>query len=106
MKLPGYEVLAQAFVAEGVDTVFTLMGDANMHWANAMTGHNGVKAIFGRPGFAAIAKGFGLRGANVSDLKDFKSLLRGYDSAAGAEVWNIPISDKVVSIMQARQSKH
>jgi hypothetical protein len=36
MKLPAYEVLAQAFVAEGVDTVFTLMGDANMHWANAM----------------------------------------------------------------------
>jgi acetolactate synthase I/II/III large subunit len=39
MQLPAHDVLAQAFVAEGVDTVFTLMGDANMHWSNAMAGH-------------------------------------------------------------------
>jgi thiamine pyrophosphate-dependent acetolactate synthase large subunit-like protein len=32
----GYEVMAQAFTAEGVDTVFGLMGDANMHWMLAM----------------------------------------------------------------------
>jgi hypothetical protein len=45
MKLPAYEVFAQAFVAEGVDTVFTLMGDANMHWANALARHNGVRPV-------------------------------------------------------------
>ena len=28
----GYEVLCQAFVAEGVDTMFALLGDANMYW--------------------------------------------------------------------------
>src|SRR5207302_9924899 len=33
-------------------------------------------AIFGRPDFAAIARGFGLRGANVSDLGQFASLMR------------------------------
>jgi hypothetical protein len=57
-------------------------------------------------GFAAIAKGFGLRRANVTSLDQFASLLRGYEAAVGAEVWNIPISDKVVSIMQARQARH
>jgi hypothetical protein len=57
-------------------------------------------------GFAAIAKGFVLRGANVTSLDQFASVLRGYEAAAGAQVWNIPISDKVVSIMQARQARH
>lgn len=31
-----YEALAEAFVAEGATTVFGMMGDANMHWMNAM----------------------------------------------------------------------
>ena len=29
-------VLAQAFAAEDVDVLFTLMGDANMYWSAAM----------------------------------------------------------------------
>jgi acetolactate synthase I/II/III large subunit len=64
------------------------------------------EAIFGRPDFAAIAKGFGLRGANINSLSDFGSLLHNYEAANCAEVWNIPISDKVVSIMQARAAPH
>src|SRR5437764_14287886 len=47
-KQKAYEALAQAFVAEGVDTLFTLMGDANMHWANAMAQRNGVRVIHTR----------------------------------------------------------
>lgn len=31
-----YRALAEAFVAEGTTTVFTMMGDANMHWLNAL----------------------------------------------------------------------
>ncbi len=31
-----YEAMAEAFVAEGATTVFGMMGDANMHWMNAM----------------------------------------------------------------------
>jgi acetolactate synthase-1/2/3 large subunit len=27
------DILAQAFAAEGVNTLFTLMGDANMYWS-------------------------------------------------------------------------
>jgi thiamine pyrophosphate-dependent acetolactate synthase large subunit-like protein len=50
-------------------------------------GFDPAEAIFGRPDFAAIAKGFGLRGANVSSLGDFGSLLRGYEAANCAENW-------------------
>ena len=32
-----YERIAQAFVAEGVTDVFGMMGDANMHWIEAMS---------------------------------------------------------------------
>jgi hypothetical protein len=28
-----YEALTEAFLAEGVDTQFVLMGDGNMHWS-------------------------------------------------------------------------
>jgi acetolactate synthase-1/2/3 large subunit len=31
-----YDALAEAFVAEGTTDVFELMGDANMHWLNAL----------------------------------------------------------------------
>ena len=37
-----YEALAAAFAAEGTTDVFGMMGDANMHWMNALAGH-GVK---------------------------------------------------------------
>jgi len=64
------------------------------------------EAIFGRPDFAAIAEGFGLCGANITCLDQFASLLRNYEASPGVEVWNIAISDKVVSIMHAWQSRH
>jgi thiamine pyrophosphate-dependent acetolactate synthase large subunit-like protein len=66
------------------------------------------EAIFGRPDFAAIAKGFGLRSANIMRLDQFSSLLRGYEAAGGAEVWDIPISDRVPSLYQLRaaQARH
>src|SRR2546423_7930077 len=47
-KVKAYEAMAQAFVAEGVDTLFTLMGDANMHWANSMAQRNGVRVVHTR----------------------------------------------------------
>ena len=37
------DVLAEAFAAEGVDTVFTLMGDANMYWSAAMADNQSVR---------------------------------------------------------------
>ncbi|MEX2643703.1 MAG: thiamine pyrophosphate-binding protein [Acetobacterales bacterium] len=41
-------VLAQAFVAEGVDTLFTLMGDANMYWSVEMAQQPGMRVIHAR----------------------------------------------------------
>ena len=39
------DVLAQAFAAEGVDTLFTLMGDANMYWSASMADNQKVRLI-------------------------------------------------------------
>jgi acetolactate synthase I/II/III large subunit len=54
-------------------------------------------AVFGRTDLAAIARGFGLRGANVTDVAQFQPLFDAYAAQDTAEVWNIHVSDKVVS---------
>jgi thiamine pyrophosphate-dependent acetolactate synthase large subunit-like protein len=61
-------------------------------------------AIFGRTDLAAIAKGFGLRGQNVTDASQFASLLNAYEAQDTAEIWNIHVSDQVVSPNIRRQS--
>lgn len=64
MKL--HHALARAFVAEGVDTLFTLMGDANMHWSIAMAGE-GVRLIHARHENAALAmaEGYSRAGTGI-----------------------------------------
>ena len=42
------DILAQAFAAEGVDTLFTLMGDANMYWSASMAENQKVRLIHAR----------------------------------------------------------
>lgn len=54
-------------------------------------------AVFGRPDFAAIARGFGLAGATVTDLAQVPALLEDYLAGDVAAVWDMPISDRVVS---------
>ena len=54
-------------------------------------------SIFGRTDLASIATGFGLRGANVTDVGQFKSLFDAYQAQDTAELWNIHVSDRVVS---------
>src|ERR1700723_1751789 len=44
-----YEALAEAFLAEGVDTQFVLMGDGNMHWSTAFAKLPGVHTVHVRP---------------------------------------------------------
>jgi thiamine pyrophosphate-dependent acetolactate synthase large subunit-like protein len=61
---------------------------------------------FGRPDFAAIAQGFGLIGRTVTSLSALSSDLETYAAGDRALVWDIPISDSVVSLYQRRQSKH
>jgi thiamine pyrophosphate-dependent acetolactate synthase large subunit-like protein len=49
------DVLAQAFAAEGVEFLFTLMGDANMYWSVAMGEQPGLRLIHARHEHCACA---------------------------------------------------
>lgn len=49
-----HKVLAEAFIAEGVDRVYTLMGDANMHWSIALA-QRGVQLVHARHEHSAVA---------------------------------------------------
>ena len=51
----GYEVLSQAFVAEGTDTLFALLGDANMYWGAIMAQKFGVRVVHARHEHCAVA---------------------------------------------------
>ena len=51
----GYEVLSQAFVAEGVDTMYALLGDANMYWGAIMAQKFGVRVVHARHEHCAVA---------------------------------------------------
>lgn len=50
-----HDALAEAFIAEGVDTHFALLGDANMHWATVMADKHGVRTIHARHEHCACA---------------------------------------------------
>ncbi len=52
---------------------------------------------------AAIIKGFGLRGVNITDLSQIKPLFEAYRAQDKAEVWNIHVSDLVVNPTMNRQ---
>jgi thiamine pyrophosphate-dependent acetolactate synthase large subunit-like protein len=60
-------------------------------------------AVFGRTDLASIAKGFGLRGATVTDLGQFAPLFAAYQAQDLAEVWNVHISDRVMNPSTRRQ---
>src|SRR5438105_14680994 len=49
-----YDVLAKAFIQEGVKTCFTLMGDANMNWA-ARLAQQGCRMVYVRHEHCAVA---------------------------------------------------
>ena len=50
-----YEALAEAFLAEGVDTHFVLMGDGNMHWSTAFAKLPGVHTVHVRHEHCTVA---------------------------------------------------
>ena len=84
----------------GLKLLFCIFNDgaygAEIHKLRA-DGVDDSGSVFGRTDFAAIAKGFGLRGTNVTDVAQFRPLFDAYQAQDKAEVWNIHISDKVVS---------
>ncbi len=54
-------------------------------------------AIFGRPTFEVIAQGFGLRGAEITQLSRIRELFPEFAAQPRSEVWNIQISDRVTA---------
>lgn len=52
---PIYEALADAFLAEGVSTLFALTGDGNMHWEAAISSRPGVTTLHVRHEHCACA---------------------------------------------------
>lgn len=54
-KLKVSDVLAQAFQAEGCEVLFTLMGDANMYWSEAMSRLPGMQVVHARHEHCAVA---------------------------------------------------
>lgn len=54
-------------------------------------------SVFGRPDFAAIARGFGLQGKTFTRLDDVLKQVEEFAKSGGAAVWDFHVSDKVVS---------
>ena len=54
-------------------------------------------AVFGFADFAGIARGFGLHGRTITDIADIPAALEEFSRSGGATVWDLRVSDKVVS---------
>jgi thiamine pyrophosphate-dependent acetolactate synthase large subunit-like protein len=54
-------------------------------------------SVFGRPDFAAVARGFGLGGKTFKSLDDLPKLVQDFSKSGGAAVWDFHVSDRVVS---------
>ena len=62
-------------------------------------------STFGRGGLADIARGFGLGGATVTSTEQFPQLLQDFERSSGAQLWDIHISDRVMSPVMRRVSQ-
>ena len=60
------------------------------------------ESIHGRGDLAAVAKGFGLRGATVTALGRFEALLREHQKSDIAQLWDVHIADKIPSAQYRR----
>ena len=89
----------------GIKMLMCIMNDGAYGAEIHKLRHDGMDdsgAIFGRTDLAAIAKGFGLRGANITDVSQIEPLFKAYQAQDKAEIWNFQVSDKVVNPTMAR----
>ena len=65
-------------------------------------------AVFGRTDLAAVARGFGIAGARISDLEALPAMIEAFSQTGGAALWDVVISDRVASpvIRRAHPPKH
>jgi acetolactate synthase-1/2/3 large subunit len=96
MHIQEFEVIKR----HGIKLLICVLNDGAYGAEIHQLRHDGIDdsgAIFGRTDLAAIAKGFGLRGTTVTDLRQLKPLFDAYQAQDTAEIWNIHVSDKVVN---------
>ncbi len=65
-------------------------------------------SVFGRPDFAAIARGFGIEGKTFTSIDELPKRVDEFAKKGGAAIWDFHISDRVVSptIRKAHPAKH
>ena len=65
-------------------------------------------AVFGRTDLAAIARGFGAIGQTIDDLSSLPRLVAEFEQDPRAAIWDIPISDQIMSpvIRRAHPAPH
>ena len=62
-------------------------------------------ALFGRPAFENIARGFGLRGNEIRDVSVIPKLFADFTAQGESEIWNIQISDQVTAPLMRQTVK-
>ncbi len=62
-------------------------------------------ALFGRPAFENIARGFGLRGNEIRDVSVIPKLFADFTAQGESEIWNIQISDQVIAPLMRQTVK-
>lgn len=70
--------------------------------ADSLSDHG---AIYGRTDLASIARGFGLRGAVVTDLEQVPALVKEFEEGDTAMVLDFHVSDQVMSPVMRRQTQ-
>ena len=61
----------------------------------------------GRGDLAAVARGFGLRGARITRRADIAEAMQAFDAGSGAMLWDIHIADNVTSpVMRGHLAAH
>lgn len=65
-------------------------------------------AVFGRTDLAAIARGFGLAGETLADIGSLPDMVARFSAEGGAAVWDVPVSDRVISpvLRRAHPPRH
>jgi thiamine pyrophosphate-dependent acetolactate synthase large subunit-like protein len=97
----------ETIARHGIRLVICALNDgafgAEIHKLRA-EGIDASAGIFGRPDFASLARTFGLSGGTVSEIGQLDPLFRDYAGANTAAVWDVHISDKVLSAQMRRQT--
>jgi acetolactate synthase-1/2/3 large subunit len=95
----------------GLNILIVVMNDgaygSEIHKLRA-DGLSDAGAVFGRTDLAAVARGFGLGGETVSDIAALPALIARFAAQGGAAVWDVPVSDRVISpvLRRAHPPRH